>query len=81
MQTFTGLEYLKIDIANQFGLDKEQWDTRIQWVDDHNNNLAAYVDEADSPVHDPAEVLYFYQWIRSGHRPGLQYPDCSLCSS
>lgn len=32
MQQFTGLEYIKIDLANRYGLDKETWDVRIHWA-------------------------------------------------
>lgn len=34
MQKFTGLQYILIDIANNFGLDKENWDVRIDWAKD-----------------------------------------------
>ena len=33
MRNFTGLEYIKIAIANGFGLDKLTWDARINWID------------------------------------------------
>lgn len=39
MQQFTGYEYLLIDIANHIGMDKELWDTRIQWTKDHMDKL------------------------------------------
>lgn len=35
MQTFTGSEYLMIDLANAYGLDKELFPFRIKWVRDH----------------------------------------------
>lgn len=35
MQNFTGYEYLLIDIANHWGLDKELFEPRIQWVEDN----------------------------------------------
>ena len=38
-QTFTGIEYIKIDLANQFGLDRLKWNERLWWVDDHRPDL------------------------------------------
>ena len=35
MQIFTPKEYLKIDIANSYGLDTKTWDERISWFDDN----------------------------------------------
>ena len=34
MQQFTPLEYIKIDIANQYGKDKEDWKDRLEFADD-----------------------------------------------
>ena len=35
MKTFTGLEYLKIDIANAAGQDKKLFEERLQWFDEN----------------------------------------------
>lgn len=39
MKTYSAFEYLCIDIANQWGLDKEHFDNRIQWVLDNITDL------------------------------------------
>lgn len=51
MKEFTAVEYLAIDIANHFGLDKETFENRIQWVKDHGDTLESL----------QAEEPYLYQ--------------------
>lgn len=50
MQQFSGTEYLKIDIANCYGLDKEIWANRIQWVDANRGQLSHLSSKASSPI-------------------------------
>lgn len=38
-QTFTPLQYLMIDVATNFGLDRENWDTRLDWFADNTPAL------------------------------------------
>lgn len=50
MQTFTGKQYLQIDIANSFGLDKETWNTRLAWFHKHEDTLMSMLPQADDPA-------------------------------
>lgn len=56
MQTFTGLQYLQIDIASNFGLDKLDWDERLTWTQTHERELEDLVKKAESPAMYHASV-------------------------
>lgn len=58
MQTFTPIEYLKIDIANNYGLDKLSWDERIKWFNEVESNLDAEVANAE-------EQALFYAGVQA----------------
>ena len=50
MQQFTAIEYIKIDIANHYGLDKATWKTRLTWVNNNTAILECYDIDANSPI-------------------------------
>lgn len=52
-QELTGIEYLKVDVANNFGLDKEDWDVRLDWFDQNEHQLHDLIRKAEEPA------LYF----------------------
>lgn len=53
MQRFTGLQYLQIDIASNYGLDKKTWDERLKWFDENKDCLYELLATAETPA------LYF----------------------
>ena len=59
MKHFTGMEYLKIDIGNHYGLDKEQFKTRINWVNKHEDILEKLSDKADNIFQYNAAVMAY----------------------
>lgn len=46
MQTFTGTEYVKIDLANQFGLNRLRWRERLHWVDNNRPDMSLLLTQA-----------------------------------
>lgn len=45
---FSGWQYLLIDAANNFGLDKFLFEQRIQWAEDNLNQLEFLISQADN---------------------------------
>lgn len=50
MQLFSGMDYLRLDIAGSFGLDKLTWDNRLAWFKNNESKLEQLVEEAESPA-------------------------------
>lgn len=74
MKTFTGWEYLLIDLANNFGHDKLLFEERIQWATDNLSNLESLVDQAETkPLYVKAmmAIRKAQQGLPTGHLVGL----------
>jgi DNA-directed RNA polymerase len=50
MQTFTPIEYLMLDIASNYGLDKETWDARLDWFKTVEGIITQADDLNKSPI-------------------------------
>lgn len=50
MQTFTGMQYLKMDVAANYGHDKEDWDFRLAWTELHDPELEDLLPHASTPA-------------------------------
>lgn len=73
-QNFSGLEYVKIDIANHFGLDKLTFKQRIAWVDKNKKDLRSIAPEAKNMPRYIAGVIALEDALvdkPSGHLVGL----------
>ena len=50
MTQFTGLQYLMIDVANNFGLGKKDWSERLDWFKANEGKLESLVKSAEKPA-------------------------------
>lgn len=76
--TDSGLRYLKIDIANAFGLDKQSYEERIKFVD--NNSIVGLLNmtnEADSPFEYRVAVKQLDNWFNDLPVEHITYLDCT----
>lgn len=84
MQTFTPIEYLKIDIASNYGLDKETWNVRLDWFLENQYDIETIgltnsnkvkrlklMKEADSPALFYAGIK---AWMQAKAGKAIGYP-------
>ena len=79
MKTYSGFEYLCIDVANQFGLDKKLFEERIQWTLEHLPELENLAAQAETkPLYHKAVMALrkVQQGKPTGHMVGLD-ASCS----
>lgn len=57
--SFTGLDMLKIDIANTYGLDKLTFDERISWFNQNTNTLRSNSPRLAQLISEASEPLLF----------------------
>lgn len=56
MEKFTGLQYILIDIASHFGLDKQSWQDRIHWTLKNEHKLHSKISSAENPAQFHAAI-------------------------
>lgn len=61
MQLFTPFQYMKIMLANTFGLDKETWSKRLDWADD---NYKLILNKPDVVAEQASEK---YSFLKAAH--------------
>lgn len=78
-QQFTASEYLMIDAANAFGLDKENFSTRIQWCRENLDNLEDFIKSSDDPVMFVKAIVTIRK-VQKGGTTGHMVALDSTCS-
>mgnify|MGYP006432759577 CR=1 FL=1 len=79
MEYFTGWEYLLIDVANQYGLDKKLFHKRIEWAEAYLDTLENYISEADDPEMYQKAVMAVRQ-VQQGKPTGHLVGFDAVCS-
>lgn len=66
---FSGLDAIQVDIANCYGLDKEDWPTRMLWTEIHKDELDKFIPDAEeSLLYEKA--IHAYKQMRQGFSIG-----------
>ena len=71
---YTGIEYMAIDVANHFGLDKMEFEDRIAWVKSNQANLESLADKAEDKPLYVKSVNHFRKALKglpTGHTVAL----------
>ena len=71
---YTGIQYMAIDVANHFGLDKLEFEDRIQWVKTNQDCLESLADKAEDKPLYVKSVNHFrkaLQGLPTGHTVAL----------
>ena len=70
-QQFSPRQYLMMDVASHFGLDKEDWSVRLAWFDKHKDVLDGMLKQAEVPAQYFAAVSAWHD-VQAGKPIG--YP-------
>lgn len=79
MRQFTAWQYLMIDVANAWGLDKKLFEERIEWAQSNIDKLEELADQAETkPLYHKAvmAIRKVQQGKPTGHMVGLD-ASCS----
>ena len=76
---FTPFEYVLINLANHFGLDKKEYDYRINFMKTNMDNLESMVEDADEPELFYKNVLELRK-MQAGKPVGTLVSFDSVCS-
>lgn len=79
MKQFNPMQYLAIDIANHYGLDKLNYEERIQWVKDNMDNLEKCTTTAEEPLLY-AKAVHALREVQSGKPTNHAVAFDAVCS-
>jgi hypothetical protein len=71
---YTGIEYMAIDVANHYGLDKMEFEDRISWVKSNQEVLESLADKAEDKPLYMKSVNHFKKALKglpTGHTVAL----------
>lgn len=79
MERFTPKQYLMIDIASNFGLDKKKWNERLEWFHENQDKLDSLMPQAKEPALFFAGVQAWKQ-VQAGEPIGYPISLDATCS-